>query len=556
MTRMMSGLALCLGALLAWIMLAGRVPAEAQTQFVKGQPVSSAPSQALLSCLSYAPYRRSGDAPWHADRPIRPEQIRQDLILLRPLTGCVRTYGVEHGLEAVPAIARELGFKVKLGVWIGGDDEGNERHLERAIGLAREYRDVVDLLIVGNEVLLRGEQSPQGMVRLLDKARAANVVPVAYADVWEFWQRHGEVLRGHVDVVAVHVLPYWEDEPIGVERAVDHVQAVLGTMTKTFAPLPVWLAETGWPAAGRQRGPAVPGLQEQTRFMRDWLKVAPQEYNLIEAFDQPWKRDLEGAMGGHWGILDAQGQHKISWQGPLPANIRSIRLIGGMLAGALLGALMGGLQSAWMGRLPGGLRGSRMEAIHRDRVASPIGCIAAGLLAGASLGPLAILQFEMIMLWGRSATELAAGSIYALIGLLATMFALRFMLTGQGRGLLRGSVILLLGMTVAQALALVLDGRYRPLVWPILIAPAMSLLLLGASGSAPGASKLSRHTIGLLLLATLLVTCAVALIVIEGLQNTQALQAGLTWALLAMGSVLALRASGHDADHATSPSGA
>jgi glucan 1,3-beta-glucosidase len=27
--------------------------------------------------------------------------------------------------------------------------------------------------------------------------------------------------------------------------------------------------------------------------------------NVIEAFDQPWKRRLEGTVGGHWGLFDA-----------------------------------------------------------------------------------------------------------------------------------------------------------------------------------------------------------------------------------------------------------
>src|SRR5207302_173180 len=36
--------------------------------------------------------------------------------------------------------------------------------------------------------------------------------------------------------------------------------------------------------------------------------------NLIEAFDQPWKRQLEGTVGGHWGLYDAYDRRaKFSW---------------------------------------------------------------------------------------------------------------------------------------------------------------------------------------------------------------------------------------------------
>jgi hypothetical protein len=35
---------------------------------------------------------------------------------------------------------------------------------------------------------------------------------------------------------------------------------------------------------------------------------------VIEAFDQPWKRQLEGTVGGHWGLYDANDrQAKFSW---------------------------------------------------------------------------------------------------------------------------------------------------------------------------------------------------------------------------------------------------
>jgi exo-beta-1,3-glucanase (GH17 family) len=41
--------------------------------------------------------------------------------------------------------------------------------------------------------------------------------PVTYADVWEFWLRNPQ-LADEVDFITVHLLPYWEDEPIGLDR--------------------------------------------------------------------------------------------------------------------------------------------------------------------------------------------------------------------------------------------------------------------------------------------------------------------------------------------------
>ena len=56
------------------------------------------------------------------------------------------------------------------------------------------------------------------------------------------------------------------------------------------------------------RAGALPSPIDQARVFHDVLTVAKREnyrVNLIEAFDQPWKRRLEGTVGGHWGLLDA-----------------------------------------------------------------------------------------------------------------------------------------------------------------------------------------------------------------------------------------------------------
>jgi len=58
----------------------------------------------------------------------------------------------------------------------------------------------------------------------------------------------------------------------------------------------------------------------QARFSREFVARAQREglaYNLIEAFDQPWKRALEGAMGGYWGVFDSGGDPRFPWQGPI-----------------------------------------------------------------------------------------------------------------------------------------------------------------------------------------------------------------------------------------------
>ncbi|MEF8715329.1 MAG: hypothetical protein V5B39_17575 [Accumulibacter sp.] len=86
----------------------------------------------------------------------------------------------------MPAIARSLGMRVVLGEWIDGDAARNAAQPQRALALAGDYADVTDLLVIGNEVLLRGEQTPAALASLLARAKRTSSVPIAYADVRPF----------------------------------------------------------------------------------------------------------------------------------------------------------------------------------------------------------------------------------------------------------------------------------------------------------------------------------------------------------------------------------
>jgi len=345
---------------------------------------------------------------------VAPAMIEADLRLLSQVTGCIRTYGLDHGLDAVPAIARKLGLRVVLGAWIDGNAVTNQAQLDKALGLSRDYADVIDLLIVGNEVLLRGELPAAELARLLARARRESAVPVAYADVWEFWVRHADALRPHVDVVAAHVLPYWEDEPVAIEQAVLHVAAVNAKIRAFFAPLPVFVAETGWPAAGRQRGAAVPGRLEQARFIRELLvrQDGALHYNLIEGFDQPWKRQLEGAMGGYWGLFAADGTQRVRLNGPMVADPVWWYLPLGALIGGAAGLLWG---------LGGGMwRGPKSASTRKPHGRA---ATAALILAGAGLVPLGILQGQMLLQWSRSPLDWTFGAGVALSAGLCALLA-------------------------------------------------------------------------------------------------------------------------------------
>ena len=79
-------------------------------------------------------------------------------------------------------------------------------------------------------------------------------------------------------------------------------------MVNAFPGKEVLIGEVGWPSAGRMREGALPSPVKQARVILDDLALSKREnfnVNIIEAFDQPWKRALEGTVGGHWGLFEA-----------------------------------------------------------------------------------------------------------------------------------------------------------------------------------------------------------------------------------------------------------
>jgi exo-beta-1,3-glucanase (GH17 family) len=261
---------------------------------------------AKLVCVSYAPFR-DAQTPLSPATRVPPEQIAQDLAQLAKISECVRTYSIENGLDQVPELAAKAGLKVIQGIWLGSNRLKNLAQISIAVGLTKQYPGVITSLVVGNEVLLRGEMTTADLAATIRSVKSQVTVPVTYADVWEYWLRNREVYEA-VDFITIHILPYWEDFPIRAKYAAAHVDAIRKRMAVAFPGKEILIGETGWPSQGRMRDAALPSRTNQARVVSEILSLAKAEnfrVNLIEAYDQPWKRQLEGTVGGYWGLFDS-----------------------------------------------------------------------------------------------------------------------------------------------------------------------------------------------------------------------------------------------------------
>ena len=266
---------------------------------------------APLASVSYSPYAQS-QHPDYGDRPT-PAQIRADLKILSPYTNTIRTYSSTGGGELVPAIAAEFGLKVTLGIWIDKNEARNEREIQSAIALARRYTNI-NAIVVGNETTLRADKTIDELKALIQRVKRMSPVPVTTGEIWTVWRDHPE-LASAVDFIAAHILEYWVGIP--AEKVVDETIAHYNKLRAIHPGKRIVIAEFGWPSAGYNMLKANPGRIEQATVLRDFISRAEAygiDYNIIEAFDQPWKTN-EGGVGMYWGMFDASRHAKFSWAG-------------------------------------------------------------------------------------------------------------------------------------------------------------------------------------------------------------------------------------------------
>ncbi|QKJ27706.1 glycoside hydrolase family 17 protein [Aliarcobacter cibarius] len=266
-----------------------------------------------LQCVSYAPFGKD-ESPFLFDKGLvlKEENIKKDLELLSKYTSCIRTYSTV-GLEAIPKYAKEYNLQMLMGVWVSKSEKQSRDEIETLKKLASQYPEVIKSVIVGNEVLLRGDLSEKKLTEyILEVKQALPNIRVTYADVWEFWLKHPN-MKNVTDFVTIHILPYWEDLPMSIEKSINHLADVRVKVEKELGTSNILIGETGWPSEGRAREDAVPSRINQAKYVRDFVNLANERnwnYNIIEAFDQPWKRVSEGAVGGYWGLFDADRADK------------------------------------------------------------------------------------------------------------------------------------------------------------------------------------------------------------------------------------------------------
>ena len=282
----------------------------------------------------------------------------------------------------------------------------------------------------------------------------------------------------------------------------------------------ILIGETGWPSAGRMREGALPSPVNQARVLHEVLAAAKSgnyQVNLIEAFDQPWKRQLEGTVGGHWGLFDAyRREPKFAWGAAVSNHpVWPWQAAGGIILAALVFA------AAW-------LAAGKTRRAPDVWIGIAINATGAGVLIGWAIANIPLESLG----WGGWLRSLGLAGLAAAAPLVGAAALARRIPLQSFAGVLADwrrreplrlalgvLLVLLTVLAIVVALGLVFDPRYRDFPFAPLTAAAVPFLVVALLVPAPA----GRRGAAELAAAALLGVSAVYILFNESLANWQAI---------------------------------
>jgi glucan 1,3-beta-glucosidase len=285
------------------------------------------------------------------------------------------------------------------------------------------------------------------------------------------------------------------------------------------------------------RAGALPSPANQALVLSGVVAAAKAEgwkVNLIEAFDQPWKRVLEGTVGGYWGLFsDGAISPKFRFGAPV-SNEPAWRLAAGLGVGVaflvFLSAFLGGRES-----------NAESRTWRVDLLVALI-ALASGLTAGLAAISLPMDSVEpgdrirTVGLFALAVSVPLAAAFALVRGSSAAGFDVALDPSRwRGHGNLVGVVLaaLLMATIIAAmhvALGLVFDPRYKDFPLAALTGPVVALAILAFAG----ARGLARPGLAEIVAAIVLAGSALFIIVNEGIANWQAVMFACLLVVLAL----------------------
>jgi exo-beta-1,3-glucanase (GH17 family) len=252
-----------------------------------------------------------------------PSAIEEDVEFASKLAGAIRTYTISSSSYLIPEFCEKYGVDCIVGVWIGPYRWQNDAQLEQLAKLTSQKNPRIKAVIIGNEVLHRGDCSESQLLEYIRTAKKTTNVPVAVADTWRAWIEHPQ-MAAEVDICGVQIYPFWEGHAI--DGAAEYTLQRVREVQAKYPDKRIVLTEFGWPTGGESLGQAEASLENSARYVREVIPLLEQnkiEYYYFSIWDERWKLGPEGAVGAHWGLYESSGVLKPEFQNLVPNAVAS-----------------------------------------------------------------------------------------------------------------------------------------------------------------------------------------------------------------------------------------
>lgn len=334
--------------------------------------------------ISYGGYRENS-----RERQPTVEQLKEDMKILAAMgIKVLRTYNTKlahasNVLEAIRQLKKEdpdFEMYVMLGAWIdckdawtgnpdhdAEDEEANAAEIQRAVEMANRHPDIVKIIAVGNEAMVKWAASyyvqPGVILKWVNHLQGLKQSGQLPADLWitssdnfaswggggaEYHVEDLEKLIRAVDYVSLHTYPmhdthynpdFWgvsaeenslsdlEKIAAAMDRARDYAISQYQNTADYIKSLgidkPVHIGETGWASFsngfyGPDGSKATDEYKEALYYqrIRDWTNEAGISCFYFEAFDENWKdAQNPGGSENHFGLFTIDGQAKYAlWE--------------------------------------------------------------------------------------------------------------------------------------------------------------------------------------------------------------------------------------------------
>lgn len=334
--------------------------------------------------ISYGGYRKMS-----RDSQPTIKELKDDMMILSAMgIKILRTYNVQ--LKQAPNLLKAISelkqadpsfeMYVMLGAWIdcenawtgktpnhNKESEANAAEIERAVALAKRYPEIVKVIAVGNEAMVKWAASyyvqPDVILKwvtYLQEKKASGELPeklwITSSDDFASWGGGDplyhtddlEKLYHAVDYVSMHTYPYhnshynpefWqvplEEENLddiqkvdaAMQRAVEFAKAQYNSVSNYMKSIgvdkPIHIGETGWATTSNgfygPKGSKATDQYKQAKYhsmIRDWTNENNISCFYFEAFNERWK-DAANQKGSenHFGLFTIDGQAKYAlWE--------------------------------------------------------------------------------------------------------------------------------------------------------------------------------------------------------------------------------------------------